>query len=143
MATGGGILKTLRRDQGAAAVELALVLPMLLLLLFGMVDFARGFNAHLSASGAAREGVRAYVLKLSDPDWQQRTVAAAPSLSTTLTPTLVTACPAGATDEYAEVHATHDLQLVTPVSAFMAMFGGSGPAGSITLTGIGVMRCGG
>lgn len=133
-------MKALRQDQGAAAVELGLILPVLLLLFFGMVDFARGFNAHISTSGAAREGVRAYVL--NKPDWEQRTIDAAPSLSN-LSPQLARACPGGDPDASAEVHAVHTFDLVTPISAFMAMFGGTGPAGSITLTGIGVMRCGG
>lgn len=45
-------------DRGAAAVEMALVLPVLLFLLMGMIDFGRMFNAQIQLSQAAREGVR-------------------------------------------------------------------------------------
>jgi Flp pilus assembly protein TadG len=47
-----------RSDRGAAAVEMALVLPLLIALVFGIIDFARIFNAEIQLSQAAREGVR-------------------------------------------------------------------------------------
>jgi Flp pilus assembly protein TadG len=45
-------------DRGAAAVEMAFVLPVLLFLLMGIIDFGRMFNAQIQLSQAAREGVR-------------------------------------------------------------------------------------
>ena len=45
-------------DRGAAAVEMALVLPVLLFLLMGMIDFGRAYSAQIQLSQAAREGVR-------------------------------------------------------------------------------------
>jgi Flp pilus assembly protein TadG len=45
-------------ERGAAAVEFALVLPLFLLLVFGIVDFSRAFNIQLTLSDAAAEGVR-------------------------------------------------------------------------------------
>jgi Flp pilus assembly protein TadG len=57
-ATPHRFLARLRRDEsGAALVEFVLVLPLLLLLLLGMLDFGKAYNywidtTHLSASGA-------------------------------------------------------------------------------------------
>lgn len=49
-----------RQDQrGAALVEFALVLPILLILVFGIIDFGFLFNAQVSLTQATREGVRA------------------------------------------------------------------------------------
>ena len=51
-------LRSLRRDQsGQALVEFALILPVLLVLIFGMLDFGKAYNywidsTHLSASAA-------------------------------------------------------------------------------------------
>jgi Flp pilus assembly protein TadG len=45
-------------DRGAAAVELALVLPVLLTLVLGIVDFGFAFNAKIAVTQAAREGAR-------------------------------------------------------------------------------------
>jgi Flp pilus assembly protein TadG len=46
-------------DQGSAAVEFVLVLPVLLLVLFAIVDFGRLLNAKIVLSQAAHEGARA------------------------------------------------------------------------------------
>lgn len=45
-------------DRGAAAVEMALVLPLLLFLVMGIIDFGRAYSAQIQLSSAAREGVR-------------------------------------------------------------------------------------
>ena len=44
-----------RRDVGASAVEMAIVLPLLVLLVFGIIDFGRMLNAQIEISQAARE----------------------------------------------------------------------------------------
>lgn len=54
-----GILRGIHRDQvGAALVEMALVLSLLLLLLAGVVDFGRAFHGHIIITNASREGAR-------------------------------------------------------------------------------------
>ena len=45
-------------ERGAAAVEMAIVLPLLLLVLGGMIDFGRALFAQNVATNAAREGAR-------------------------------------------------------------------------------------
>ena len=45
-------------DRGAAAVEMALVMPLLLAMIIGIIDFSRILNAELQLSQAAREGAR-------------------------------------------------------------------------------------
>ncbi len=51
-----------RRDDGAAAVELALVLPILLLLVFGMISFGIIFAQQLAVNNGVRQGVRSAVV---------------------------------------------------------------------------------
>lgn len=46
-------------ERGAAAVEMAIVLPLLLLLLGGIVDFGRAYYTKNILTNAAREGARA------------------------------------------------------------------------------------
>ena len=45
-------------ERGAAAVEMAIVLPLLLLVMGGMVDFGRALFTQNVATNAAREGAR-------------------------------------------------------------------------------------
>lgn len=46
----------LRQEHGISLVEFALILPLFLLLLLGMVDLGQGFNRYLSMLNATREG---------------------------------------------------------------------------------------
>ncbi|QQE79449.1 TadE/TadG family type IV pilus assembly protein [Alicyclobacillus sp. SO9] len=46
------------REEGQSLIEFALVLPVLLLLLMGIVDFGRVLSAYLVVSQTARDAVR-------------------------------------------------------------------------------------
>jgi len=43
-------------EKGASAVELAIILPLLILMVFGIIDFGRFFHARLILTNLAREG---------------------------------------------------------------------------------------
>lgn len=126
-----------RADRGAAAVEFALVLPLLLLVLFGLIDFGRALNAQIALTQAAREGVR--LAALQQPGAADRARAAAEPLSGVTVS--VTACPAnpGPTDD-AVVLTNQNFTFATPIGSIADMFGG-GIGSSVQLTGRGVMRC--
>ena len=66
-----------RGEDGAAAVEFALLLPLLVLLLFGFIQFGLAFNTRIQATNAAREAARQAVVGVDDwgdiggkPFWQ-------------------------------------------------------------------------
>lgn len=46
------------RERGAAAVEFALVLPVLIIILVGVIDFGMVTNAQAIVANAARDGAR-------------------------------------------------------------------------------------
>jgi Flp pilus assembly protein TadG len=123
-----GSAPTANRDRGAAAVEFALVLPVLLLVLCGIIDFGRALHAQVVLTQAAREGAR--LAALGQSDVVTRTRGAAGPLSGV--EVAVTACPANLTAADAVVTVTHQFTFVTPIG---------GDVGPITLTGRGVMRC--
>jgi Flp pilus assembly protein TadG len=54
----GGDVRIRSDDDGAAAVEFALVLTLLMVLLFGIIEFGYGFYQAQSASAGVREGAR-------------------------------------------------------------------------------------
>lgn len=59
------------REQGVAAVEFALILPVLALILFGVLEFGRVWSQYQVYQGAAREGARcAAVASTSECDIQ-------------------------------------------------------------------------
>ena len=62
-------------ERGQALVEFALILPVILLLVVGMLEFARAWNLHQVMTDAAREGARRAVL--ADPVIDRDSVKAA------------------------------------------------------------------
>jgi len=119
-------------------VEFALLLPLLLLLVFGIIDFGRALNAQITLTQAAREGAR--LAALGQPNVVSGTQAAATGLSPVAV--VVTPCPSGATQTTdAVVHASYSFSFVTPVGAIAGLFGGGGFGSPITLTATGEMPC--
>jgi Flp pilus assembly protein TadG len=78
-----------RSSRGAELVELALVLPLLLMLVAGIVDFAFMFQAFEVITNAAREGARIRVLPgYTTADAQARVASYVSAAGlTTVTPT--------------------------------------------------------
>jgi len=129
---------SVRSDRGAAAVEFALLLPLLVLIVFGLIDFGRAINTQITLTQAAREGARS--LALGQTTYQSRAQAAAIGLSgVTVTEQAdslgVTGCPVGSaqTGDDAVVKVTYTFSFVTPIGFVF------GP--TKTLTAEGVMPC--
>jgi hypothetical protein len=54
------------REEGVAAVEFAIILPVLCLILFGVLEFGRVWSQYQLYQGAAREGARCAAVKATD-----------------------------------------------------------------------------
>lgn len=65
------MLRPPRSDKGAAAVEFALVVPVLIALVFGMIDLGFAINRYTVINNATREGVRAASLSQSSSEIEQ------------------------------------------------------------------------
>lgn len=89
--------RALRSEQGQTAVEFALIAPMLIVLLLGVVQFGIAFNHYLTITDAARAGARkAIVLRFSGGsvnDVKDAVRAAAPGLDPNKLKIDVTATP--------------------------------------------------
>jgi Flp pilus assembly protein TadG len=58
--------KVLMGKKGQAIVETALILPIIILILMGIIDFGLMFNRYLVINNAAREGARNAAVGVSD-----------------------------------------------------------------------------
>lgn len=132
-------------EGGAVAVEFAILLPVLVMLLLGIMEFSRVYNAQASLSAAAREGVR--VMAMADRTATAQAAAkikattAAKNTAVALQPGLQdsaiqfgTPCPSTiptGTSPQTTVTITYSLSTLT------------GIAGPFTMTGKGAMLCGG
>jgi Flp pilus assembly protein TadG len=54
--------RSIRDDRGQATVEFALIIPLLLLLVLGVVEFGKAWNLAQMATDAVREGTRQCVI---------------------------------------------------------------------------------
>jgi Flp pilus assembly protein TadG len=121
---------------------MALVLPILLLVVFGVIDFGRMLNTQIQLTQAAREGARWAALGQTSPSPTARAQSAAPNLNPAPSIT-VTACPANpAVNQNATVTASYTFNYVTPIGAISTLLGGSS-MGTMNLTSTAVFRCGG
>ena len=62
----GRLKKAFRREDGQSMVEFALILPIFLLILCGIIDFGWLFYNQLSLNNACREGARYAVVHTAD-----------------------------------------------------------------------------
>lgn len=114
-----------------------MLLPVLLLLVFGIIDFGRALNAQITLTQAAREGARLAALG------QSNVVSGTQAAATGLSPVTVsvTSCPANAgVGVNAVVGVSYTFSFVTPINAIVGLFGSS-VGSAITLTAQGVMPC--
>ncbi len=70
-----------RGEDGASAVEFALVLPILIILLAGIIQFGFLFFQWLEVTHAAREGARWASLRNTEADVRTRVIESAPGLN--------------------------------------------------------------
>jgi len=75
--------KIMKEKRGQALVELALVLPLIILLVMGTMEFGRILHSYLVLTNAAREGARAGVTGADDAAIIIKTKDAAESLGLT------------------------------------------------------------
>ena len=111
-------------------LEMALVLPILILLLFGIVEFSKGYNAKTELTGAVREGARELALGKDPDEVEAATRDAAPGITLTSV-TVGGGCPPDGSGK-AIVTATYNLDYNIPLF----------DSGTWTITSRGVMLCG-
>lgn len=104
-------MKSLHNKKGQSIVETALVLPIILLVVFGIIDFGRIFNAQIILSNSAREGSRYAALGKTDAE----ITIAVDSMCTTLGAVTTNINPLiRVQGEKVTVIVEHDLSLITP-----------------------------
>lgn len=123
---------TRANERGAVAVEFAILAPVLILILMGIIEFGRAYNVQASLSSAAREGVR--VMAISNDKAAARTAAKNAALS--LNPALT-----DADISFGGAYCAPGAQISITISYNLKTL--TGIAGPFAMTGKGAMQCGG
>ena len=132
-----------RSDSGEALLEMALVLPILLVLSMGMLDFGRAFHAKSVLDQAAREGARVAVVSgtpQTGPDVAAVQTRVATFMTSSGFTTGVGTAAVSAIDpttKMVTVSVTYTFQFVTP-GVFALL--GANYGNTITMTGLSAMR---
>ena len=134
------LLRRRRGERGAAAVEMALILPVLLLLVGGIIDFGRAFNAQMTLTQAAREGARMQSLGYTDAQVASRARQAATGLPT-IAVNIPSRCPTTDPSNASVVEVSTNFNYLL-LDGIVNLVGASMPA-SQTLRAQGSMRCSG
>jgi hypothetical protein len=123
-------------ERGTSLVEFAMVLPLLLVLLFTIVDFGRAFQSWITITNAAREGARVGSTGADATTICNRVKATAGVTGAVCT---VTGVP-GFTGDDVSVKVDYTLNLITPLGPMLALIGGGDFETSFPLSTTAVMR---
>jgi hypothetical protein len=108
--------KVLMGKKGQAIVETALILPIIILILMGIIDFGLMFNRYLVINNAAREGARNAAVGVSDYEVKNLVSSMTSTLDSSKVYTII--YPAEALRKKGEevaVTIEYDNKLITPV----------------------------
>jgi Flp pilus assembly protein TadG len=118
-------------ERGAAAVEFAILLPLLLMLVLGTIEFGRAYNAQITLTNAARDGVRVMAIANDPAGAKTAAINAAASVSSIPASDISLSTTACSTGNQVTLTIKYNLSTIT------------GIAGPFPMTGKGVMLCGG
>ena len=133
-------MKTLRKfrsEKGAAAVEFALLLPVLMMILFGIVEFGIALYQQSVLTNASREGARLGIVQSTPPITTGQINAA---IDTYLTPTGINPANVGRAIIPGTVTGAPVRVTLTLPYAFTVLPGLTGITPNITLTAWTEMR---
>lgn len=124
-------LRRLREtDAGQSLVEFTLILPIMLIMIFALVDFGRGFYTWLVLTNAAREGARAAAVQADGPTIDSKIYDAFcepyPS-NCSLEPGKLAIAKTNVQGERGtpvKIDLSYDFDYVTPVGDLLALIGG-------------------
>ena len=128
----------IRRERAQGLVEFALVVPILLILAMGVVDFGWGLRAYLTVTNSAREGARLGITCATDDAIKAQVASYSNGLLKTSNVTVITnPCKnGGKTGDPLTVKVTYDYKYITPLGSLMSLSNKS----TLTMTSTTTMR---
>ena len=112
------IRKFVKTERGQTLVELALILPIIILILFGTLEFGRIFHSYIVITNAAREGARLGALGKSNEEIISRIREASPLYQADTRLRIIRLEPnesARNSGVPLTVEVAYDVELVTPI----------------------------
>jgi len=125
------MFRTLKNQKGQSMVEFAMILPILLLILLGVVEFGRFYNAWLMVTHASREGARMASLGGTTLQVEERVDAVMASFDTSRVTVTINPSGVKSRGDMVTITVNYDIDPLTPM--FGAITGGTLHLGSDTV----------
>jgi Flp pilus assembly protein TadG len=122
----------IRGDRGAAAVEFALLLPVLLLVVIGLIDAGRGFSEKVTVTQLSREAARQAAVG-KDPQGRLDQLAAELPPGVTATVSIAGSCTGSSPSQSVSATVSAPFVFTIGFTGLMDLFGPPGDS-AITIT---------
>jgi len=135
-------MRHILKSEGQAVVELVLVLPLILVMVFAIVEFGFALNSHLAVSNAAAEGARYGSLGTAPGDGTcalstvrgRALIASGENLDCSDIAVSYPGAPGSAArGDSVVVRVSHDYQFITPLGSLLVLLGAVGFPDHLTL----------
>lgn len=127
--------KRRRSQRGQSLAEFALIFPVFLIIVFGIVDFSLGLKAWIAVTNSSREAARVLVLGQSCAQVTAAANSAASQLSPPVTVTITPSSCTGNSGDAMSVTVSYSYRYVTPLGNFVKQI-----TGPITMSSTSTMR---
>lgn len=108
-------MRVQKNCKGQAIVEFAMILPILLLILLGIIEFGRFYNAWLMVTHASREGSRMASLGGTTLQIEERVDTVMEVLDTSRISVVITPSGVKSRGDMVTVKVTYDIDPLTPM----------------------------
>ena len=107
--------RKLHNKKGQSIVELALILPILLMLLFGILEFGRVYGAYMMIHHSARDGVRVSAVGGTNTEVQTAVQGSTTALEQDDLTISITKTGTGSRGDIVTVTVGYDITLIAPL----------------------------
>ena len=128
-----------RGERGQSLVEFAMVLPLFLVVVFGIVDFGRAYSAYVQLNNGAREGARYGAVGKSSSEIVSRVRSVTAGLNQGDLGVSVSGAQ-GTKGSTVTVSVDYDFDLITPLGPMLSLIGSGGIGSSFDLDAQAQMR---
>jgi Flp pilus assembly protein TadG len=128
----------LRRERGQSLVEMALVIPVFLLIVMATIDFGWALRSYIVITNSAREGARVGVIGASEDDIKAAAVEKSGGLLEEANVTVVNAQEEPGTELSVTVDYEHEY--ISPLGGFISLVSGGSVPDPLPISSTTTMR---
>lgn len=109
-------MKVLKNEKGQSLVEFAIIVPVIVMMIMGIIEFGLMFNSYLTINNSSREGARYAAVGGTDAEIVDKIISTAPNLdSTHISISIIPDENSRSRGDTVTVYVTYDYQVFIPL----------------------------